>query len=134
MGGLVTMQPHQNGAHIDAANARSKMFTTDVMTMKKKLRMRKTFSSQFVGVVKKNTSKWQAKRHSKHAKKDLHNGIYDNEEKAARASDTLARKLIANGEKAHKLNFPNDDSEVLPKHQKKRKRTHHEDLGHPKNN
>jgi len=77
---------------------------------------KKTFSSQFVGVVYKINiiSKWQAKRHSKHEKKDVYSGSYDNEATAARASDTLARKLIAKGEKGHKLNFPNDNTEVLP--------------------
>merc|ERR1712098_341177 len=33
----------------------------------------------------------------------------------AHASDTLARKLTANGEKVHQLNFPDDDTEVYPK-------------------
>jgi len=27
----------------------------------------------------------------------------------------MGRKLIANGEKGHKLNFPDDDTEVNPK-------------------
>ena len=60
-----------------------------------------------------NTSKWRAHRHSKHEKTVLYNGSYDNEKRAARASDTLARKLIINGEKGHKLNFPNDETEVF---------------------
>ena len=37
---------------------------------------------------------------------------YENEETAAHASDTLARKLMENGEKALKLNFPDDYTEV----------------------
>ena len=44
----------------------------------------------------------------------LYNGYYDNEERAARASDTLARKLNANGEQGHKLNFPDNETEVFP--------------------
>ena len=42
------------------------------------------------------------------------NGRYESEETAAHASDTLARKLMTNGEQGHKLNFPNDDTEVFP--------------------
>merc|ERR1712034_251795 len=41
-------------------------------------------------------------------------GWYDNEETAAHASDTLARKLLKNGEQDHKLNFPNDKTDVRP--------------------
>ena len=75
----------------------------------------KTKSSQYIGVSYfVQTSKWRAHRRSKHEKKDLYNGSYDNEETAARASDTLARKLMTNGEKGHKLNFPNDGTEVFP--------------------
>ena len=44
----------------------------------------------------------------------LFNGYYDDEETAARASDTLARKLMKSGEQNHKLNFPEDDTEVYP--------------------
>ena len=60
-------------------------------------------------------SKWQAQKRSKLQKKIVNNGSYDNEETAAHASDTLARKLMANGEQGHKLNFPDDDTEVLKK-------------------
>ena len=42
------------------------------------------------------------------------NGCYADEETAAHASDTLARKLITNGEQGHKMNFPNDDTEIFP--------------------
>jgi len=52
--------------------------------------------------------RWSAKRWSKHEKKYVHNRTYTDEETAAHASDTLAKKLIANGEKGHKLNFPNE--------------------------
>jgi hypothetical protein len=45
----------------------------------------------------------------------IFNGNFLNEKSAARASDTLARKLIANGEIGHKLNFPDEDFEVYPK-------------------
>ena len=44
------------------------------------------------------------------------NGRYDNEKTAAQASDNLARKLMKNGERAHKLNFPADSTEVYPFH------------------
>jgi hypothetical protein len=37
---------------------------------------------------------------------------FKDEETAAHATDTLARKLMANGEKNHKLNFPDDNTEV----------------------
>jgi hypothetical protein len=33
---------------------------------------------------------------------------YEDKETAAHASDALARELIANGERGHRLNFPND--------------------------
>merc|ERR1712098_897069 len=64
---------------------------------------KKQTSSQFIGVAYAfNISKWRANRHSKYEKKTVHNGCYDSEEAAARASDTLARKLMENGEKLHK--------------------------------
>merc|ERR1712098_56275 len=47
--------------------------------------------------------------------KRIYNGHFKDEETAARARDTLARKLIENGEKGHKLNFPNDETEVHAK-------------------
>merc|ERR1712096_220658 len=53
-------------------------------------------------------------RWSKNEKKNIYNGYYKDEETAAHASDTLARKLMANGEQNHKLNFPDDDTEVNP--------------------
>merc|ERR1712098_551867 len=59
-------------------------------------------------------SKWRACRRSKNEKKMVTNGTYKDEETTAHASDTLARKLIANGEKGHKLNFPDDDTKVRP--------------------
>ena len=82
----------------------------------------RTPSSQYIGVsyiVSK--SKWRTNRHSKHDKKELCNGYYDNEETAAHASDTLARKLMANGEQSHRLNFPDDETEVFQKVTKSRK-------------
>merc|ERR1712098_25590 len=76
----------------------------------------KKTSSQFIGVsYDVNESKWRAQRCSKLHKKTIYNGIYENEETAARASDTLARKFMANGEQAHKLNFPDDNTDVYPK-------------------
>merc|ERR1712098_699669 len=76
-------------------------------------------SSQFIGVSYDiNTTKWRVQRHSKLTKKTIYNGSYENEETAARASDTLARKLMANGEQVHKLNFPDDDTDVFPEEKK----------------
>merc|ERR1712098_518997 len=95
----------------------------------------KNTSSQYIGVSYDiNRSKWQAQRYSRLEKKMISNGSYENEETAARASDTLARKLMANGEKAHKLNFPNDDTKVFPDRARKRKRPQHEDLDYSKDN
>jgi len=65
-----------------------------------------------------NISKWKVQRWSKSEYKKLYNGHYDDEETAARASDTLARKLIKNGEKYHKLNFPENDTEIYPEKRK----------------
>merc|ERR1712098_935383 len=59
-------------------------------------------------------AKWCACRYSKNEKKTLYNGTHKDEKLAAHASDTLARKLTANGEKSHKLNFPDDLTEVYP--------------------
>merc|ERR1712098_69835 len=51
-------------------------------------------------------------RWSKNEGRQLYNGNYKDEETAAHASDTLARKLMKDGEQNHKLNF----SEVFSKH------------------
>ena len=61
-----------------------------------------------------NISKWRVRRRSKKENKPQFNGYYDDEETAARASDTLARNLMKNGEQTLKLNFPEDDTEVYP--------------------
>ena len=43
----------------------------------------------------------------------IHNGnSHYTAEEAAHASDTLARKLMENGEQGHTLNFPDDETEV----------------------
>merc|ERR1712098_492225 len=90
------------------------------------------FSSNYIGV-SYNTLRatWFARRRSNHKKKMIYNGVYKNEKTAAHASDTLARQLIANGEQGHKLNFPDDDTEVYPEKatdpEQKRKRSN--DLG-----
>merc|ERR1712098_485647 len=95
----------------------------------------KKSSSKFIGVsYDVRNAKWQAQRRSKLEKKMIYYGTYENEETAARASDPLARKLMANGEQSHKLNFSDDDTEVLPERARKRKRPHHQDLDHSKNN
>merc|ERR1712098_156266 len=44
----------------------------------------------------------------------VYNGSYKDEETAVHASDTLARKLMENGEHNHKLNFPGDDTKEYP--------------------
>merc|ERR1712098_856582 len=49
-------------------------------------------------------------------------GTYKDEETAAHASDTLARKLMKNGEKGHKLNFPDDSTEVYPEAERQTER------------
>jgi hypothetical protein len=72
-------------------------------------------SSQFIGVSwYKRDSKWYASRWSKIQCKMIYNGYFkaDEETKAAYESDTLARALIADGRENHKLNFPNDETEV----------------------
>merc|ERR1712098_437684 len=76
-------------------------------------------SSQFIGVTYDiNRSRWRAQRRSKLEKRIFFNGSYKNEETAACASDTLARKLMANGEQAQKLNFPDDDTDVFSENKK----------------
>ena len=67
----------------------------------------------FVGLYyNKKLAKWTAYRWSKKENKDVYNGSYKVEKTAARASDTLARELLEKGEKGHKLNFPDDNTEV----------------------
>jgi len=80
---------------------------------------KKEISSKLIGVsYNERQSKWCAQRWSKNEKKLLSNGCYDDEEKAAHASDTLARKLMKNGEQKHKLNFPDDYTKVYPEKDK----------------
>merc|ERR1712034_199798 len=74
---------------------------------------KKKNSSEYIGVsYQKTNAKWRAQRYSKNENKIIHNGCYDTEEKAAHASDNLARKLIENGEQMHKLNFSDDNAET----------------------
>merc|ERR1712098_540217 len=69
--------------------------------------------SEYRGVsYRKETSKWRACRRSKNDNKMVWYGYYDDEETAARASDTLARTLMQNGKQNLKLNFPDDRTEV----------------------
>jgi len=84
----------------------------------------KAKSSKYFGV-RWHKSKWKASRWSKIQGKTVDNGYFDADEetKAAHASDTLAREFINNGEEGHKLNFSDDETEVWPKKNKKRKRT-----------
>jgi len=79
------------------------------------------FSSKYIGVsYNKRDSKWSVRRYSKSEKKTAYNGYYDDEETAAHASDTLARKLMENGEKNHKLNFVDDDTQVYKEKNKEK--------------
>jgi len=81
------------------------------------------FSSNYIGVIyHKQSGKWSTCRRSKYKNKNVYNGTYKNEETAAHASDTLARKLIANGEKGHKLNFSDNETEVNPEETQTNKR------------
>merc|ERR1712098_436835 len=75
---------------------------------------KKAATSEYIGVTYKN-SKWYVIRYSKNAKNLVSNGYHDDEETAAHASDTLARKLMNKGEQDHKLNFPDDHTEVYKK-------------------
>merc|ERR1712098_1012827 len=59
-----------------------------------------------------------AERRSKAENKAVYIGYFGNEETAAHASDTLARKLMENGEQNHKLNFPDDHIEVYAEKKK----------------
>merc|ERR1712098_175789 len=82
-------------------------------------------TSEYIGVCyAQRDSKWMVNRRSRNAKKMVYYRYYDNEETAAHASDTLARKLIKNGEQGHKLNFPDDHTEVHSKFQKKKRKRH----------
>merc|ERR1712098_638839 len=75
----------------------------------------KKMTSKFIGVFyDKKNSKWCVQRRSKNENKVVSYGYYDDEETAAHASDTLARKLMENGKHTHKLNFPDDHTEVYP--------------------
>merc|ERR1712098_182621 len=81
--------------------------------------IRKKKGSKFIGVThNKNKSKWRAQRKSKYGNTMVYYGCYDDEETAAHASDTLARKLMGNGEQKVTLNFPDDYTEVYPENQK----------------
>merc|ERR1712098_73098 len=64
-------------------------------------------TSKYIGVSYANPT-WRTYRWSPNIKKNFYNGQYKDEEAAAQASDTLARKLIANGDTNLKLNFPDD--------------------------
>ena len=71
-------------------------------------------TSKYIGV-SYNISKerWTVQRRSKTKKKTVTNGAYKDEEAAAHASDNLAKRLMENGEQNHKLNFPDDQTEVI---------------------
>merc|ERR1712098_624510 len=87
-------------------------------------------TSEYIGAsyLERNL-KWRVERWSKNVKKMVYYGCYDNEETAAHASDTLARKLMQNGEQGHKLNFPDDHIEVHSDHEfQKKKRKRHDNF------
>jgi len=69
------------------------------------------WSSFFIGVSYKPRlyAKWRARRWSFQQNKAVLSGTYRDQESAAHASDEIARNLILNGEKGHKLNFLGDD-------------------------
>merc|ERR1712098_620860 len=74
-----------------------------------------TATSEYIGVFyDKSKKKWKVQRWSKDENKRFCNGYYADEETAAHASDTLARKLIENGEQNHRLNFPEDQTKFHP--------------------
>jgi len=80
-------------------------------------------SSKYLGVWwSKRNSKWLASRWSKSQGKMIHNGHFNQEMKAAHASDTLAKMLMKHGEKRHELNFPDAEPEALADINKKRRR------------
>merc|ERR1712098_195096 len=92
---------------INKENLPSMMIEIDKTSMK---------SSKHNGVYyRKRDARWIAMRRSKKQKKCIFNGTYKNEEIAAHASDTLARKLMRDGESNHYLNFPDDETEVKSK-------------------
>ena len=69
--------------------------------------------SKYIGICySTGRSTWGVRRWSAYQNKLFYNGCYDDEETAAHASDTLARKLMENGEQKLKLNFPDDYTEV----------------------
>merc|ERR1712098_455747 len=83
----------------------------------------KALTSKYIGVIyDKNKLRWKVQRWSKSENKVLYNGSYNNEKTAAHASDTLARKLMEDGEQRHKLNFPDDHTEVYTENQKKKRK------------
>merc|ERR1712098_17867 len=89
----------------------------------------KVKSSKFVGVnYNKTNSKWKVQRWSRTENKAVSNGCYDDEESAAHASDTLAKKLMENGELNRILNFPEDHTEFY-RENKKKKRKRPKDFG-----
>jgi len=80
-------------------------------------------SSKYFGVsYNKNSKAWLAQRRSKLEKKIFTAGTYRDEETAAIASDTLARKLMANGDQNLKLNFPDEGNKGYLKQQQRNKR------------
>merc|ERR1712098_159683 len=82
-------------------------------------------TSEYIGVTcNTKESKWYVQRWSKKENRMVYNGTYTAEETAAHASDTLARKLMEHGEHGHKLNFPDDHTEVHSEYQKKKRKRH----------
>merc|ERR1712098_269819 len=82
---------------------------------------RKKTSKYFGVYYSKSKEQWGAQKWNKTENKPVSNGYYRDEETAAHASDTLARKLMANGEHNLKLNFPDDHTEVYSEKNKRNK-------------
>ena len=81
--------------------------------MKRKNKSEKnTFWIEPYNIVKVYNAAIVAYAKGKNVNKVVYYGLYDNEQTAAHASDTLARQLMKNGELNLKLNFPDDNTEV----------------------
>merc|ERR1712098_998421 len=81
-------------------------------------------TSKYIGIsYNEKMKRWLVYRWSKRDRKAFSDGWYRDEEAAARASDTLARKFMVSSDQNIKLNFPDDVIEEDSQHQTyKRKR------------
>jgi predicted transcriptional regulator len=118
----------ETAAHASDALARELMrngkqnLTLNFPYYHSEVQWKKETSSKFIGVsYYKFNQKWGVSRRSKKENKMIFNGCYDDEKRAAHASDTLARKLMENGKQNLKLNFFDDHTELYPKEKKSSK-------------